>query len=464
MKTKIFLAFIAVILAALLSNFIFEWLIMRDFDNYVEGVRQDQFYWVLASVEGSHSEGKWDRGVLSEAIHWAMMLGLNVKVMDNSGKEVISSHEVQGSLPESMKLRMAEHFHIHAHEAEGKFTDYPLYAKGQRIGTLLSMPFQKQELKEKEAAFKRRTRNFLLVSFLIAGGGALLIAFFLSRFLSRPVMNLKRAAEKIAMGDFGARTEIASYDEVGNLAESFNRMAESLQKEEALRKRLFSNIAHELRTPLTILKTHAEAIADGVIDRGRGLENIKNEIDKLIKLVKGIEDVTAAEASFFEKGDITEINLREFLEGIYNDMLPAFREKGLDIKVSGVKDLIVFTDAEKLERIMRNLLLNSLKFTEKGGVSIENGADGKTFFIDIKDSGKGVSENELPLIFNRFYRGETITPSAPPLLKGDEGGLGLGLAIVKELVDVMGGRIEVKSKVGEGTFFRISFKIQPDIK
>ncbi len=455
MKTKIFLAFIAVILAALFSNFIFEWLIIKDFDNYVTGVKDDQFYWVLASVEASYSEGRWDKGLLSEAVHWAMMLGLNVKVLDNSGKEVISSHEVIGSLPESMKQRMGEHFHIHAQEARDKFIDYPLYVKGGRVGTLSAMPFQKQALKEKEKIFKQRTKNFILVSFLIAGGGALLIAFLLSRYLSKPVMNLKKAAEKISQGDFSARTAIQSGDEVGKLSESFNRMAEFLQRDEELRKRLFSNIAHELRTPLTILKTHAEALSDGVIDREKGLENIKNEIDRLIKLVKGIEDVTAAEASFFTKGEITGIDLREFLMGIAADMRPVFKEKGLALITSDKGSLYVSTDTEKLERVIRNIISNSLKFTEKGGVWIDYGSDGKAFFIEIKDSGRGIPENELPLIFNRFYRGENQSPLNPPFLKGDLGGLGLGLAIVKELVDVMSGRIEVKSKLNEGTVFRI---------
>lgn len=453
MKTKIFLAFIIVILTALLSNFIFQWLIMKDFDNYVSGVKEDQFYWVLASVEGSYSDGKWDKGLLSESIHWAMMLGLNVKVLDNTGKEVISSHEVQGSLPESMKLRMAEHFHIHAHETKGKFMEHSLYGKGQKVGTLLSMPFQKRELQEKEAIFKKRTRNFILVSFLIAGGGSLLIALLLSQYLSKPIMNLKNAAEKISKGDFTARTDTNSYDEVGKLSGTFNKMAESLQREEKLRKHLLSNIAHELRTPLTILKTHAEAIGDGIIDKGKGLENIRSEIDRLIKLVKGIEDITAAEASFFTKGQEAEINLNEFLSEIGNDMLPVFREKGLDITVVTSNGLTISTDVEKLERVIRNILSNSLKFTEKGGVSIEYGKAGKTFFIEIKDTGKGIPEKELPLISNRFYRGESGTE-----------GLGLGLAIVKELVDIMGGRIEVRSKLNEGTLFRIYFGIQSGTK
>jgi len=460
MKTKIFLAFIAIILAALLSNFIFEWLIIRDFDNYVNGVREDQFYWTLASVEGSYSDGKWNKGSLSESIHWAMMLGLNVKVLDNAGKEIISSHEVMESLPESMKRRMDEHFHVHAHEAEGKFTDYPLYAKGKKIGTLLSQPFQKQEIKEKESIFKKRTKNFLYVSLLIAGGGSLLIAFLLSRYLSKPIMDLKKAAEKIAGGDFKARTSAASHDEIGKLSAAFNKMAESLQREEELRKHLFSNVAHELRTPLTILKTQAEAISDGVIEREKGLENIKNEIDRLIRLVKGIEDITIAEASFFTNGEMAEINLREFFMGICDEMLPAFKQKGLDIKILRADGLFISTDIEKLERITRNIISNSLKFTEKGGVSIDYGTEGEMFFIEIRDSGRGMPEGELPLIFDRFYRGGNITPSVPPLLKGDEGGLGLGLAIVKELVEVMAGRVEVKSMIDKGTTFRVFLPIK----
>ena len=460
MKTKIFLAFIAIILAALLSNFIFKWLIIRDFDNYVNGVREDQFYWTLASVEGSYSDGKWNKGSLSESIHWAMMLGLNVKVLDNAGKEIISSHEVMESLPESMKRRMDEHFHVHAHEAEGKFTDYPLYAKGKKIGTLFSQPFQKQKIKEKESIFKKRTKNFLYVSLLIAGGGSLLIAFLLSRYLSKPIMDLKKAAEKIAGGDFKARTSAASHDEIGKLSAAFNKMAESLQREEELRKHLFSNVAHELRTPLTILKTQAEAISDGVIEREKGLENIKNEIDRLIRLVKGIEDITIAEASFFTNGEMAEINLREFFMGICDEMLPAFKQKGLDIKILRADGLFISTDIEKLERITRNIISNSLKFTEKGGVSIDYGTEGEMFFIEIRDSGRGMPEGELPLIFDRFYRGGNITPSVPPLLKGDEGGLGLGLAIVKELVEVMAGRVEVKSTIDKGATFRVFLPIK----
>lgn len=453
MKTKIFLAFITVILAALLSNLIFEWLIIRDFDNYIGGVKEDQLYWVMASVEGSHNDGRWDKQALSEAIHWAMMFGLDIKVLDEQGHEVITSEEMMQSISKSMKHQMEGSFNIH--RTEGAFSEHTLSMHGKKIGTFLYRPFQKAGLKEKESVFKNRTKYFLLVSFLIAGSGSLLIAMLLSQYLTGPLSSLKAAAEKIAKRDFNVEITSKSTDEVGKLSEAFRIMAESLQREEDLRKRLMSNIAHELRTPLTIMKANAEAIADGIItDRETGLENIRNEIEGLIKLVSGIEDITMAEASFFSGADKTEISLREFIYGIALEMTPLFENKGLRVDVADGDGPRVFTDIEKLERIVRNLLSNSLKFTDKGGVTISCGADSETFFIKISDSGKGIPEDRIPYIFNRFYRVDERSSHK------DGGGLGLGLAIVKELTDVMDGSIEVSSIPGTGTDFRLSFPMK----
>ncbi|GER92468.1 sensor histidine kinase [hot springs metagenome] len=443
MKTKIFLAFIVVILLVLFSNFIFEWLIIKDFDNYVNGVKEDQFYWILASVEGSYSDGKWDIKALSESIHWAMMFGLDIKILNANGHEIISSREVMESLSDTMKHRMKSLFHTHI--TEGKYEEYPLYIKDKNIGKLLSRPFEKDVIKEKEAVFRMRSKNFIIVSFLIAGVGSLIVALFFSQYLSKPLTDLKTAAENIAKGHLDVKITPKTSDEVGKLSESFNIMAESLRKEEELRRHLMSNIAHELRTPLTILKSYIEAIEDGVTETGKGLENIKDELNRLIRLIKGIEDITTAEASFFVKGEMVEVNLREFLLEISEEVRPAFKEKGLDINIAKEDDLIIVTDIEKLEKIIRNIVSNSLKFTEKGGVWIDYGTEENNFYIEIRDSGRGIPENKMPHIFERFYRIEGSRTN----------GLGLGLAIVKELVNVMDGMINVQSEVNKGTVFRI---------
>jgi two-component system sensor histidine kinase BaeS len=375
-----------------------------------------------------------------------MMLGLDIKILDVQGKEVVPSHHYIESLSPSMKHRMEELFHIHT-AINHNYTEFPIYVKSEKIGTLMARSFQKKDLAEKEAIFKDRVRHFLYIYLLIAGAGTILIGLLLIQYLSKPVMSLKKASEKIADGDFSVRIDSESSDEVGDLARTFNKMAESLQKEEDLRKHLMSNIAHELRTPLTIMKTHVEAMADGiVIDARKGLENIEVEIERLIALVKGIEDITAAEASFFVKGEAAQIDLKEFISGLVEDLAPSFQSRGLYVKIANDTNLIVTIDVEKLERVLINILSNALKFTDNGGVSIDYGITGSRFFIEVRDTGSGIPESDLPLIFNRFYRSEQ---------SGVEG-LGLGLAIAKELVDVMGGEITVKSIVGAGSRFRVS--------
>ncbi len=445
MRTKLFFAFTVIIFTGLVSTVVFESLILKDFDGYVHGVKEDQIYWIIASVEGGYKDGKWDEQMLSESIHWAMMMGLDIRILDAEGREIIPSHRVMESLSTGMKRRMKELFHLDMN-TDRKYDEFPVISNGTKIGSLLARSFQKKELAEKEAIFKARTRHFLYVYLLIAGGGLLLVGLTLTQYISKPVRLLRKASEKIAGGDFDVRIAPESSDEVGDLAKAFNKMAESLRKEETLRKELMSNIAHELRTPLTIMKTHVEAMTDGIVtDTSRGFDNIANEIERLITLVKGIEDVTAAEAGFFTRGVETEISLREFLSGIASDLAPLFQTRGLYISILKKDDLIVSTDMEKFEMVLRNILSNALKFTEKGGVSIDYGPEGGRFFVDITDTGRGIAEKDLPHIFDRFYR------------CGDPGveGLGLGLAIVKELVNVMGGEITVKSTISQGTSFRI---------
>jgi two-component system sensor histidine kinase BaeS len=445
MRTKLFLAFVVIILTALLSTIIFEFMIVKDFDNYVSGVREDQIHWITVSVEGGYKNGKWDSIKLSEPIHWAMMQGLDINIVDAQGTEVSPSHDYIHSLSPSMQQRMEELFHIHANTSQ-PYTDYPIYSEGRQIATLKARTFQKKTLAEKEAAFKDRVRYFLYFYLLIAGIGTILIGLFLSQYLSKPLRSLKKASEQVGERDFSVRISSVASDEVGDLSRTFDRMAESLQKEELLRNHLMSNIAHELRTPLTIMKTHVEAITDGIIkDSRKGLMSIGDEIEKLISLVKGIEDITAAEASFFSRGKAEEISLKAFLTGIMEDIIPSFIECGLTLQLLPENDLIVNVDTEKLERIIRNLLSNALKFTDKGGVTIDYGAANGKFMIVITDTGRGISGEDLPLIFNRFYR------------SADSGveGLGLGLAIVKELVTVMGGNIEAGSRLGKGSVFKI---------
>ena len=448
MRNRLFLAFLAVVLTALVSNLLYEYFITRDFEDYVSGTREDKLYWILASVEGSHSDGNWDQRSLHDAIHWAIMLGFDVKVLDSSKKEVINSDMLISMLSPSMKRRMKNIDDIKT--LTGNFEAYPLYAEGSEIGTMLAREIDKQDsISRKEIMFRKRGRAFLMMSFAIAGGCALLLSVFFTLFLSRPLKKMRDAVVTMANRDFSVRLPVTSHDEIGNLSESFNFMAEALEREEAIRKHLTSNIAHELRTPLSIMKANVEAMLDGVItDNVRGIKNIGMEVEKLIRLVQGIEDITKAEASFFIKKDYVMLDLWDFISTIVRKMSPLASSKGLQLQLGKSNDIKVQTDVEKLELVVQNILSNAIKNTQNGGILIDCGAEGTMFFVRVKDTGSGIERDKLGLIFRRFYHG------------ADSIGLGLGLAIVKELLEVMGGRIDVESSPGQGTAFTIWLPIK----
>jgi two-component system sensor histidine kinase BaeS len=444
MRTKLFLAFFAVISIALISNFIFENFMAKDFEEYVSSTKEDKLYWVLASVEGAYAGGRWDEKALHDAAHWGTMLGFDLKITDLSGHDIMTSKGVMDMLSSSMQRRMGGIVDIGS--ASGEYEPYPLYVEGQEIGTMFVRKLKRVGgISEKEALFRKRGKFFLAISFLIAGGGAVFLAIFFSLFLSQPLKRMKNAVESLAKGDFSVRIPTGNkQDEVGKLSDSFNFMADALEREEALRKHLTSNIAHELRTPLAIMKANVEAMIDGIVDdHGKGMENIQIEIEKLIRLVQGIEDITKAEASFFTGKDYSEINLRDFLSGNVSELNALAAGKGLEMKVVNDRQITVLTDRDKLEKIVQNVITNAIKNTESGGIQIDYGLEKQMFFIEVRDTGSGIPDDRIDMVFRRFYRGE------------DSKGIGLGLAIVKELADVMGGRIELKSSVGKGTIFRI---------
>jgi two-component system sensor histidine kinase BaeS len=455
MRTKLFFAFILFIFLTVISNVVFEHLIIGDFNDFLKGTEEDHIYWILASVEGSYKDNIWNRSMLFDALHWGLMLGFEMYVEDNSGNGVLSSKDVLSTMKPNMLKRMDSLMKLP--DGIGEFTWYPLYVEGGEIGTLYVRPLERLGLIPlKEEVFRGRGREFLIISFLISGGGALLLAVLFTLFISNPIRRLTIAAEKIAKGDFSLqkperkRSRLFPYrDEIERLTETFQYMAEALEREDALRKHLTSNVAHELRTPLTIIRGNLEAIEDGVIsDPREAIKDISAEIKRLVSLVEGIEDITRAEASFFKKGSMEKVNLKEFIGTLVSGMKKLFEEKELYLKTVG-SSVNVQTYPDKLHIVLNNLLTNAYKFTGTGGITIQwdtvNNRGKTGFSISVKDTGEGIPEEQLPRIFERFYKSTTSV------------GRGLGLSIVKELTEIMGGKVDVQSTVGKGSCFIVKF-------
>jgi methyl-accepting chemotaxis protein len=202
MRTKLFLAFILIILLALFSNVVFERLIMRDFDEFLMGSDEDRIYWIMSSVEGSFEDGEWYGVKLNEALHWGLMLGFESYVEDIKDGVIYSADDVLASMERSMVKRMQSFLKLPS--GQGEYTWYPLYAEGRELGKLYIRPLERiGRIPIKEEIFRSRGKKFLVISFFIAGGGAVLLAVLFSIYLSRPIRQLTKSAEKIAKGDYG---------------------------------------------------------------------------------------------------------------------------------------------------------------------------------------------------------------------------------------------------------------------
>jgi signal transduction histidine kinase len=237
------------------------------------------------------------------------------------------------------------------------------------------------------------------------------------------------------------------------LIESINRLGLGLEEQEELRKRLMSDIAHELRNPLTIIKSHLEAFEDGVWEpTGERIKLTVNEIDRLSAMISEIEKLTSIENA--GKNTVFEpVDMSYEIERVASIFDPLYIAKSVELKREIAEDVVMAADAKKIRHAVENLLSNSLRYTDSGGkvtLSLKRSAD--EVRIEVSDTGIGISESDLPYIFERFYRTDKSRTRA-------SGGLGIGLAITKAVVEAHGGTVTAESQEGSGSRFTISLPL-----
>lgn len=302
-----------------------------------------------------------------------------------------------------------------------------------------------------------RVRYLLILSGVGAFFLALGFTYIVSQLLSRPMVQMEQATRKIAKGDLETRLEVRSSDEIGTLATAINDLAEDLQHYRDTRQEFFANISHELRTPITYLEGYAKVLTDELYDTEDEKKQYLNIIyQESMRLHHLIHDLF--ELSKMEEGKISLtlewVDLNELIDQSVNKVQLKVKEKGLSLqyKCSGEPSL-AHIDGLRMEQVILNLLENAIRYTEKGEIRVLLTGDGNGNRIEIEDTGIGIPEDELPYIFERFYRVEKSRSR-------ELGGTGLGLAIVKKLVELQGGSIQVSSKLGIGTRFAINLPRQ----
>lgn len=325
---------------------------------------------------------------------------------------------------------------------------YPLVSDGKIIGVIRFVT----SLKEVDKSIIN-----ISIIFILIGLGVIIIAVLASYIISNsivsPIKRVTKVAEKMAKGDFSIRGDKRYDDEIGRLSDTLNYMAEEIVKKEELKNDFISSVSHELRTPLTSIKGWAATLNTEDLENKdmikSGLTIIENETERLTTMVEELLDfskfVSGKTTLNLEKTDIKEI-----LEYIKFHMMPRAERERLEFNVHWKDELQeVNIDRDKIKQVLINIIDNSFKFTEPGGiVSISAETKDNVLFINITDNGTGIGKEDLPKVKEKFYKGKTKKSKT-----------GLGLAISDEIVKMHNGVLNIDSQLGVGTEIMIKIPI-----
>jgi two-component system sensor histidine kinase BaeS len=310
----------------------------------------------------------------------------------------------------------------------------PVQVDGRTVGWVARTPLRRLS-SAAEVSFQQEQQRaaWIIAALAIALAGVL--AFVLSRAFVLPLKRLAEATHRLAAGAYSTRVEVRSADELGRLAEDFNRLAQTLERNEALRRRFMADVSHELRTPLAVLSGELEALEDGVRPLTReSLASLRAEIGALGKLVDDVNQLALADsgALAYRKQTVDVVPLLAQALDSHRDRLA---ERGLAVETAWNGAAPVFGDADRLRQMFRNLLENSARYTDRGGkVRIAARREGEQVRVEFEDSAPGVPGEALPQLFERFYRVDSSRSRA-------NGGTGLGLAICRSIAEAHDGEI-----------------------
>jgi two-component system sensor histidine kinase BaeS len=287
----------------------------------------------------------------------------------------------------------------------------------------------------------------VIAASLIAVAASIVLAVVLARMLARPIDEVGAAARRIADGDYGARVPREGPEELASLADSFNQMAASLERQEQVRRDFIANAAHELRTPLTNLQGYLEALRDGVIVADRATyESLHEEADRLVRLSRSLDALAEGDAGSTPP-TLVEVDLATLLGSAIELATPSMERAGLRLEVEVPTGLTALADPDRLAQVLANLLSNAVRYTASGGtVTVRAERRPGDILISVANTGEGIPPDELERVFERFYRVEKSRDRA-------RGGAGIGLAIVKQLVEQSGGRVGAESRDGQTRFW-----------
>ena len=299
-----------------------------------------------------------------------------------------------------------------------------------------------------------RLRDRMLTVFITAAAGVLLMAALLSGLITRPIGALSDGIERMSQGDYGTPVHVRGRGEMADLAAAFNDMSEKVRSLDETRSQFVANASHELKTPLATMKILVESMLyeedmEPEVQK-EFLGDINREIDRLSSVVGDLLTLARIDSRKLTLSR-APMSLSEVAEETAKSLRPLAEKQGITLSVVANDPCLMEGDAERLRQVCYNLISNAIKYTQEGGeVRVALERNGRDVVLIVKDTGIGIAEEDLPRIFERFYRADKARSRV-----GETGGTGLGLSIVRQIVRLHAGTVTVRSTLGEGTEFTV---------
>jgi len=457
LRARLILSYVLVtILCVLIISALANGLLESSFRRYLRGSLEKRAQAVALQLGAQmRPDGSWNQAGLAAVGMAALEQGLIVRLSAPGGETVWDATVHNSGLCVQMLTHMARNMSSRYPNWQGQYTEslYPVRYSFQNVGSAAIGYYGPFFLNDEDLTFINSLNRLLLWAAVGALASATGLGLLVARRITVPLERVVRATQAIAGGRRDVLiTEMTRVRELDGIAAAVNDLSRGLRDQEALRRRLTADMAHELRTPLATLQSHLEAMIDGIWQPdAERLAGLHEEILRINRLVSDLENLARYE------GDSRSLHRRSLdiaalVEGIVRNHEPQFRAKGVALRfgsqeADGASTLHV--DPDKLSQAVINLLSNALKFTPAGGeveVQVACGPQGAE--IRVADSGIGIRPEDLPRVFERFYRVDGSRNRAT-------GGVGIGLSIAKAIVEAHGGAISAASQPGEGAEFRI---------
>jgi len=446
-------SFLLFLFVSIFANFFLE----KQFKEYTINNQNQEISDAVALVTDQYQNwgDKWNVAGIENIGVKLLGDGLIIRVKDKNNAVVWDARVHNNGMCMAILEHMAENMQSYNSNFQGGYVEqnHPVTVEGTQVGSMDIGYYGPYFYSDIDMQFLKTLNNLLWLAAALSLLLCIAFGAYMASRLTKPIARVINTTGKIANGDFNDRIdEKSSTKEIIELTDSVNSLAQTLGKQETLRKRLTADVAHELRTPLATLQSHMEALIDGIWEPDqKRLESCHEEILRLSKLVGELETLSRYEGENLALHK-ERLDLSALIKRIVVNFENEFKTKEVAL-VFHEKEHWIEADKDKISQVLINLISNALKYTSAGGkveIKMQNTEDSVS--VAVSDSGIGIADDDLSHIFERFYRTDQSRTRAT-------GGFGIGLTIAKSILEAHNGKITVESELGKGSTFTVILPI-----